>query len=284
MSKPNLLGFASSLGIYRNFRVRELHDFLQKNIPIKVNFADLAPMLFQVVMAYAGENQIDGNFEGYSNERWAEIFITNHVQVSPKQAALIHKGLQDVGLFDGQKIRSWMKFNRHLADYDSIVKAKRRAGKILQQKRAQEARQSLKKSEHSPAETAQNRSENGSASKQLWLLEKALENAKGPARKELLAKKRALLEGATGTDLSAPPPPSSPAPRKAHKPTSPGEFERTLLKSARGLVQDNPELLTEGMVRALVNAGDELPPEVRSRFRKLLEQHEKEAGNNPVPG
>ncbi len=58
----------------------------------------------------------------------------------------------------------------------------------------------------------------------------------------------------------------------------PGEFKRTALKNARLLVESgSPELLTEAMAKALLDAGDELPAEVRSKFPKLAER-------NPVPG
>src|SRR5882724_8133052 len=179
MSKPNLLGFASSVGIYRNKRMRDLHKLLCKSIPTKVSFAELAPMLFQVVMAYAAENQIDGNFEGYATDDWCEIFASNHVHVTPTQANVIIKGFAQVGLFDQDKIRSWMKYNRHLADYEGIVKAKRKAAKMMHQKRSMEARAALKEPQNSNGKHAPEPEKNGSetesastASKQLWLLEK----------------------------------------------------------------------------------------------------------------
>src|SRR5205823_10243178 len=118
MSKPNLLGFSSSVGIYRNKRIRDLRRLLSKSIRHKVEFADMAPMLFQVVMAYAGENQIDGNFEGYSDEDWSEIFAHNNILVTPVQASAIISGFRQVGLFEKDKIRSWSKFNRHFAEHE----------------------------------------------------------------------------------------------------------------------------------------------------------------------
>lgn len=287
MSKPNLLGFASSAGIYRNKRVRDFHEFLCKEVPLKVDFAELAPMLFQVAMAYACENQIDGNFSGYGPNDWAGIFSTNHIQVTPKQAQLIVKGFEQVGLFDDGKIRSWMKFNRHLADYEGIVRAKRKAGKLSAQKRLQEAKESLRNSKIFPSEPAQNPSKTApekiSPSRQLWLLEKALETAKGKARRELLEQKRRLLEGETGVDLSEP----VPAPRPADKPgpkQTPADFQRALVNAGSQLLQDSPELLTEGMALALVKSGKRLPADVARRFPKAASLAEEKAGDNPVPG
>ncbi len=285
MSKPNLLGFASSVGIYRNKRVRDLHHLLHKEVPVKVEFSALAPMLFQVVMAYAGENQIDGNFEGYTNQDWSEIFITNHVQVTPAQAAIIIRDFHKVGLFVDDKIRSWAKYNRHLADYEGILKAKRKAGKLSAKKRELEAKEGLKTGKISPSENDQKRDEKGgenhSDSKQLWLIEKALESAKGKARKELLAQKEKLLSGSLGVDLSTPAPAPAPAPAKPRK-QSARSFQNALLGSARTLVQDSPELLTEGMVKALVAAGEDVPEVARRKFSKLLS--ELGGNRNPVPG
>src|SRR3989442_5183936 len=99
MSKPNLLAFSSSVGIYRNKRMRDLDRVLSKTIPRKVQFSKLSPMLFQAVMAYAGENQIDGNFDGYTTQDWTEIFTFNGIEVSPSEASAIIKGFREVGLF-----------------------------------------------------------------------------------------------------------------------------------------------------------------------------------------
>ena len=134
MSKPNLLGFSSSVGIYRNKRIRDLRAILRHQIPVKVPFADLSPMLFQILMAYAAENQIDGDFSGYTANDFVEIFVTNDVPVSLGQATAIRKAFDSVGLTEDGKIRSWAKFNRHFAQHEQIVKAKRRAGKLSRQK------------------------------------------------------------------------------------------------------------------------------------------------------
>ncbi|HEV2391060.1 MAG TPA: hypothetical protein VG146_01720 [Verrucomicrobiae bacterium] len=288
MSKPNLIQFGTAVGFYRNPRVRELYDRLKKEIPRKVDFAELAPMLFQVVMSAAAENQIDGDFASYNANRWCEIFLANHVQVTLKEASLIRVLFKDIGLFEGDKIRSWAKFNRHLADYEGIVKAKRRAGKLSAKRREQDARSALKggrkNDEISASEPEKSASENGSASKQLWLIEKGLEKAKGKARRELLVKKERLLSGELGVDLSEPAPAARPPAPKAQKET-PGGWQRTLLSSARQLLADSPELLTEKMVIALANARAKFPEDVYQRFRKVLDGlAEKEAGDNPVPG
>ncbi len=289
MSKPNLLGFSSSVGIYRNKRMRDLRSILHQTVHRKIEFAELAPMLFQVVMAYAGENEIDGNFADYDPEDWAEIFQSNHVQVSRAEASAIVKGFEEVGLFDHGKIRSWAKYNRHFAEHEQILKAKRKAGKIWQQKRAQEAREMLERGKRFSSETApkpeKNSAGNDTASKELYILDQALHVAKGRARRQLERKRQALLSRATGVDLSEPPPSPPPPAPKARK-QAPGEFQRALVSSARQLVaSDSAELLTEGMVKALLEAGDKVPEVARHKFPKLLAgPGDKEARDNPVPG
>src|SRR2546426_9350063 len=134
MSKPNLLGFSSSVGIYRNKRMRDLRGILLRQIQMKVAFAELSPMLFQALMAYAAENQIDGDFNGYTPKDFVEIFASNNIPVSLSQAEAIRKAFDSVGLIEDGKIRSWAKFNRHFAEHEKIVKAKRRAGKLSRQK------------------------------------------------------------------------------------------------------------------------------------------------------
>ena len=286
MSKPNLLAFSSSVGIYRNKRMRDLRRLLSKSIHVKVDFADLSPMLFQIVMAYAGENQIDGDFYGYSTEDWCEIFATNHVGVTASQASAIVKGFREVGLFDKDKIRSWMKYNRHLGDYEGIVKAKRKAAKMMHKKREQEARNAVK-TDHSDyskngEKPGQKPGEKDSPSKQLWVIDQALLKARGQARRDLLLQKEQLLSSATGVDLSSPPPspapPPPPVPKKSAKQRD-QEWELAYLKAGKEAIENgSPEILTESMVRALLKHGYKLPAEVERKFRKLFKETD-----NPVP-
>lgn len=138
MSKPNLLSFSTSVGFYRNRKVRDARQLTAKAITRKVDFCELTPLLFSVVMAYASENQIDGDFSGYTDQSLREIFTNNNVDVSLSEAKIIFKNFESVGLMEDGKIRSWKKFNAHLANYEQNKKAKIKAGKIRQQQRAQE--------------------------------------------------------------------------------------------------------------------------------------------------
>ncbi|SRR6266511_1473291 len=286
MSKPNLLGFSSSVGIYRNKRMRDLREILEKEIPVKVAFAELATTLFQVVMAYAAENQIDGDFSGYRPRDFVEIFTSNHFPVSLTQAEKIRKAFDSVGLFEGGKIRSWAKFNRHFADHEKIQKIKRRAGKLSRQKWEREVLGAgpiqSKNSGNTDSEHVQKPSQKDSPSKQLWILDQALLQARGKARKELLSQREQLLSAHTGVDLSSPAPspapPPPPAPKKSAKQRD-QEWELACLKAGKEAIDNgSPEILTESMVRALLKHGYKLPAQVEAKFRKLLKETD-----NPVP-
>lgn len=290
-SKPNLLGFSTALGFYRNIRVRELRELLLKQIPRKIEFAELAPVLFQAVMAYAGENVIHGDFSGYGMERWKEIFAVNHIEVSAKEAEAIRKGFSQVGLFDGDKIRSWAKFNKHFAEHEKIKKAKEKAGKIRQQKWAQEAKDSLKRPEKSPSETApkpeKNGSKNGDQSRQLWFLDKAIAEAQegSPDWKELRAQRRELLKSTLPKKAAAAAgamPAGAQGPAARPRKISKGEADQTLLMMARQLLANSPDMLEKRHFLALWAAGDDLPADVVNRFGGTVGK--KEAEHNPVPG
>lgn len=283
MSKPNLLGFSTSVGFYRNKRVRDLRLLLLKSITDKVSKAELAPMFFQAVMAYAGENQIDGNFSGYTIDDWCEIFASNHLRVEPRQASAIIKGFEQVGLFDHGKIRSWAKYNRHFAEHEQIVKWRKKGAKIMHKKREQEARDSLKNRDKSPSEPAPKPEQNGHSKKEIsrdvMMLERAIaEIPEGhPQRRDLVIERKKLLGQYTGKDLKKPAPAPTPAPGKPRKP-KPGDA----LMMARQALADAPELLSDNAARVLIEAG-ELPKGLEGRFRKLIEEHEKKVGHNPVP-
>lgn len=304
MSKPNLLQYGVSVGFFRNHRVRQARLLIAKRIKRKVDFCELTPLPFEVLLAYAAENQVNGELK-YEPEFFTDIFLWNGMKLEPSETDSIMKIFQEVGLLDGLKIRSWGQFNPHLVKQSQRIKNKRLAGEISAKRRQKEAKNWLKNGAETGLETPKKVDEKGeknpqksfqkpvqkresekgsSSSRELWLLEKALEGAKGPARKELLAKKQKLLSGHTGVDLSEPAPAARPPAPKAQKEAA-GGWQRTLLSSARQLLADSPELLTEKMVIALGNAHAKFPEDVYQRFRKVLDGlAEKEAGDNPVPG
>lgn len=288
MSKPNLLAFSTSVGFYRNKRVRDLRGEIAKSNRRKIDFCEMAPLLFQVTMAYAAENQLDGNFAGYSIDDWIEIFAHANITVTAAEAAAILKGFHQTGLFDGDKIRSWMKFNRHLADYEGIVRAKRRAGKIMQQKRQQEARAALRNGQPDAPNPEQNHENKppktapkpDPTSRQIWLLNQQLEATSDPQeRKQLKQQKRELLRQHTGVEPASP----SPAPplARSERKLSDKDRESQNLLLARSTLKDYPDGLNDSMVRALVKHNVKLPDDVRRKFQKLFV--ELEEASNPVP-
>jgi hypothetical protein len=286
MSKPNLLGFSTSIGFYRNHRVQQFTHNLAGVVRRKIPFSKIGPMLFQTVMAYAAENQIDGDFSGYDARSWANIFVLNNVEVSASEAVSIKKELQRAGLLDGDKIRSWKKYNRHLADYEGIVNSRRRAGKLSAKKREMQARAEVENGElhylpplQIPEKTAPKDGDFWRQKKQLELVEQQLAGCHdAEERKELRALKRELQSKLTGvkSKSAAPPPPI--APSKPARKMSDGEWQRVCLANAHQLMADGAEdSLTESMARALLSAGEELPPRVAAKFAALVH-------NNPVPG
>lgn len=286
MSKPNLLSFRTSIGFFRNPRVLSAREEIGKAITQKIPFADLAPLLFQIVLAYAAENQLDGDFSGYSAKHWHRVFTSNNCDITEREAVVVVKAMKQVGLFDGDKIRSWSKFNWHLAEYESLRKSRRRAGKLSAKKRELYAKRSLQNGHTDASEVAaehkQFRSKTppktDSPSKQLWLIDKALEGARGKARRELLQQREQLLSAHTGVDLSPPAPSPAPPPGKSAK-LSPKKWEEVLVSNARQLIADGAEdVVTPEMARALVKAGVELPPSLRARYAQIA------SGKNPVPG
>ena len=284
MSKPNLLGFSSSLGIYRNKRMRDLRGILLKEVPVKVPFAELSTTLFQALMAYAGENQIDGDFTDYKFQDFVEIFSSNNIPVSLSQATAIRKAFDSVGLLEDGKIRSWAKFNRHFAEHEVIVRRKRKAAKEMHKRREQEARSRhvdpSKNGEDPAPKPVQKAAQKDSPSKHLWVLDAAIKEARGSKKRELLKQRQELLSETTGVDLSPPPPSPAPAPGKPPRKLTAAEHEREILDMAKSTLQDFPEGLSENMVTALVRAGHKLPAAVKTRFRDLVA---KLQADNPVP-
>lgn len=284
MSKPNLLGFSTSIGFYRNQKPRQLRENLLRQIPRKIAFAELAPMCFQALMAAAAENQINGDFSNYSDERWHEIFLVNHIQVSLKEACIIRKNFEAVGLTEGGKILSWSKFNRHFAEHEQIQKAKKKAGKEAAKQRAERAKQEREKAPKSLTESApkseKNGHQNGPDTKQVWLLQTKIAKAKGKQKKALEAELNDLL--GIAPEPTVRPPAPAPTPRKPTR----SEFEQTLLKNARQLLADGAyDLCHEAHAKALAQAGDQVPKELKARFPKLFTgSGDKEAEHNPVPG
>ena len=139
MSKPNLLSVSFSIGFYRNKRIRELRKKLSESVSKPIQFCELSPMLFQVLLAFCGENQIDGDLSGYTAEDLQEIFTVNHVPgLTTKEAAAILSAFNEVGLLEDGKIRSFAKFNRHLAEHEKIRKAKRKAAAYMHKQRLME--------------------------------------------------------------------------------------------------------------------------------------------------
>ena len=273
MSKPNLIGFSTALGFYGNKRVCDAQDLAGKSIRTKVDFSIIVPMLFQMVMAYAGANQTDGNFEGYTPKDWRRVFLLNNLELPPDQVQTVIKIFHQVGLFDHGRIRSWNKFNRHLGEYEKIVRAKRLASKMAAKKRAfdaknelelplksaqndeknrsESAKKPLKKREKSAQKSAQKNGAADGVSRQVWLLKQQLEMSTSTQEGDAIrARIRELTRSANNLTPAKPVKTSARPARQAQKASAPTEAE--LLEGAQYLVQiGKHDLLTAAQRRLL---------------------------------
>jgi len=166
MSKPNLIAFSTAAGFFTNERVGNLREKVSETITKTVPFSVIAPMLFEVVMAYAAWNQHDGDFTGYSPQRFWEIFVSSLVPITLEESIIVRRVFNEVGLFDNDKIRSWIKFNRHLAEYEKIKKGKIRAAKLMHKKRERDLRESAKAPAKVPATNGHTEPEKSKPDKQ----------------------------------------------------------------------------------------------------------------------
>ncbi len=141
MSKPNLLSFKVSIGIHGNKRISEAKDALLKAYPaVMVPWATHAKDFFEMIMGYAAENQVNGDFKGYTNQQFYELVfgpkcLPMGIPMSLEMATDIVRVFRSVGLLDKDKIRSWLKFNGTLATHEKTSKQNREAGKISAEKR-----------------------------------------------------------------------------------------------------------------------------------------------------
>jgi hypothetical protein len=280
MSKPTVSYFCIHTGYYRNDRTLALKEII----------GDKAFHVMPMLWSWAGEQQMDGKIAHLSIRRYQEIFQCCNLRLSIAQVARIIGAVRQVGFIQNGKLHSWDKYNRHAVDYEKRQGIKRDAAFARWKEKVKAGPGPAQGNGPGPAQgngpgpaqgngpgPAQQRL---SPSQQLWLIDKALVGAKGSKKRTLERQREQLLSAHTGVDLSepaAPPRHTGKAPK-----SSPGAFEHALLASARQLASDDPDLLTEQMVTSLVNAGDDLPARIKSKFRKLLEQ----LGDpkNPVPG
>lgn len=274
---------------------------IAKCIKRKVDFCELTPLLFEVLLAYAAENQVNGELK-YEPEFFTDIFLWNGIKLEPGETASIMKTFQEAGLLDGFKIRSWGIFNQHLAKQAQRIKSKRLAGEISAKRRQKDAKNALKNGaetvekgdenyfkngEKNPQKTAQKSvqkegGKNRTLTQELWTIDRMLETAEGPAKKALLDERRKLIERKTRAQSTKPTAPVAAEPTRPTRKKSQAELDREQLEIAQITAQDDPDMLTERMIRALAHAGKRLPPEARRNFPKLVA--ELEDRSNPVPG
>jgi len=133
MSKPNLLSFKVSIGIFGNKRIADVQADLAKAVPEQVPWATHAQTFFEMLMGYAAENQVNGDFNGYTDSDFYKLVfapkcMAKDIPISIEKTSIIVAAFRERGLLDKNKIRSWLKFNKTLAKHEETVRRNAVAG------------------------------------------------------------------------------------------------------------------------------------------------------------
>lgn len=134
-SKPNLLSFSVAVGVFENKTAREFRDLLdQKFATQQVPFSRLAILIFEMLMAHAATNQVDGDYSAYSDQMFYEqIFAPKFIAVglgipTPAQVSDIVALLTQTFIDEEGRIRSWAGYQPHLVKHKKTIVARRKAG------------------------------------------------------------------------------------------------------------------------------------------------------------
>lgn len=148
-SKPNLIGFKVSIGIFGNKKISDATMILKRQIP-EWNAA-YTLCAFEMLMGYAAENQVDGDFSGYTADNYHRlVFLPKWVgmdipiALNLKRTEHIVNAFAKVKLTEGNKIRSWKLFNKTIADHAKASKRNQENARIGQAKRHAKNKHDLK--------------------------------------------------------------------------------------------------------------------------------------------
>lgn len=264
MSKPNVINVGIALDTHTNAKIRALRAYLLREIPIKIDFAELANDLFVALLQYAGSNQIDGDFG--KNPRYKEaaakhdIFAAAFLPVTEAQAVKIWAGFEKFELLKESKVGSWGKFNNHLAKHDQRKKQQEDAGRKSAKLRAEReaaAAEAAKQNGKASQPKASNQTElKLTPTQEISLLDKAIEEARDPAAKKFLKERRKKILGdATGTELN-----SKPSKQAATaQPARTEADDETILFGARYLVSIGKESMLTASQREALGKANPLP-------------------------
>lgn len=164
MSKPIKISVSFSIGYFDNDRVEDLREILSESIKRTFTIDEICPLFFLILLAHAGKNQTDGDFSDLANPgaRLAKVLARAGVKLSETDAKIVWNAWTETGFIDaggkpkpkknGAKIHSFATFNRHLAEHEKIVKAKRKAQKEATKAYLERKREEAKAKANAPTE------------------------------------------------------------------------------------------------------------------------------------
>lgn len=266
MSKPNSQNVGVSPGLCANDKIVEMRAKLRREIPRKIPFADTAPQLAFFLFAYASDQQTDGNFSSarYQSPEMQLIAIKRvcpWIDISEAEAVIIWRIYREVELIQKDKLLSWERFNAHVSKHEQHRRQREKAGKISAKLRAErlEAAKAAKAASngHTPKPSPAP-SPKMTATQEVSLIDKAIEEAKGKPEvlKVLKARRREVLGQATNSDLSTKSKkvnPNKPAPEAVEL------TDAELLEGALDLIKTGFEHLLTARQRELLEAANPLP-------------------------
>src|SRR6266702_4270500 len=98
MSKPNLLSINVAVGFFTNSRTLELVELVGERgffLPV-------------MLWGFCAENQIDGNLNGYTPKRFAQIFQSKSLTMTETEAKRLVQAMVTVGFMSADFVmHSW---------------------------------------------------------------------------------------------------------------------------------------------------------------------------------
>lgn len=255
--------FCVSVGFFSNKRKGRL----QRLIGERANFVP------PIIWAHCSMNRLSGRLPDYDYQDYQLVFNTHGLNVNLRATKRIVDALKETGFIHRNgTVHEYSKYNKFFS------KARFRKAAFAKWRKQRAAEREAQANGGAPSQA------NGGApsqkpSQELWLLDKAIELARGAEKKKLLKQRRDLLGKSTGTNLTEQQP--QPHSRIGGTVRESEDTKASALLMARTTLKDIPDALSEPMVRTLHEAGDHLPTAVKKKFAKLLEQLGTD--RNPVP-
>src|SRR2546422_1715056 len=109
-SSPDIANFGLASSFLQHQKNRVLYRKLLKEIPIKVDFATLAPLLPIASFSHASNHCSDGDLSSLTDEDWEDFLRSNNIPIRGlSDAKIIRRLLSEVEFVEDGKLRSWKK-------------------------------------------------------------------------------------------------------------------------------------------------------------------------------